>query len=163
MARSAYWLSAPRFNSEVNLWAKQWAQILKARVREKASGEILQRRTGALYESIRVVGNQYGFTVRGLPYGTALDRGFTRRPYTVVPRIKNFLKFRAKSGDTVFARKVEIPETVFEPKPIFSEAWKELLPRMSADLQKRMGEMAGNEVREVIQGNTRRFELNVSL
>ena len=161
--KSAYWLSVSRSNQEVNLWAKQWAQVVKDRVRQKVSGEVLQKRTGRLYRSIRVIGNQYGFTVRGEPYGMALDRGFIRKAYTVVPKIKNYLKFVAKSGDTVYATRVNIPKTVFEPKPAFSEAWNELLPTMSQDLQRRLGGLASNAVRETLIEHQRRFTIDIKL
>lgn len=128
-------------------WAWKWARKVKQQARRNANNQILRRRTGRFYRSIKteveVVKTESavgfagtGFTLTAIDYGIAQDVGFTRKAFTVRPREKKALKFRTKQGDEVFAAKVRIPRTTFEETRVLSSAVEDNLSAMSTDLAK---------------------------
>ena len=101
------------------------------RVREKLSGEVLQRRSGRLYDSIQksvvVVGDRVTgrvFSDGSVPYSTIQEQGGTTSPHDIVFRDAKALRFEI-AGGTVFAARVHHPGSRIPAARYLGSTWAE--------------------------------------
>lgn len=100
-----------------------------ARTTRRASGDVIKVRSGHLRQSIGIPvvrqtsgGAEGEFTVRA-KYGPFLEHG--TRPYKIVPRRGQALRFLDRSGAVRFAKSVNHPG--LRPRPFFAPSWNETI------------------------------------
>ena len=104
----------PRMHLELKRAMQRVTLRLKIRVQQKLSGQVLQRRTGRLYDSIHSTVMDDGQRVVGIVgsnvvYARIHEYGGQTRPHLITVRHAMALAFEGKNGEMVFRKSVNHP------------------------------------------------------
>jgi hypothetical protein len=102
---------------------------LLAKMRAKASGDVVQVRSGAYLESFKsqVRETAHGISAKALtsdPIAPILEHGGTQPPHQIRPKNARALHFLGNSGET-FAMVVAFPGAILKPHPVVQSTFEE--------------------------------------
>lgn len=108
-------------------------QQLAQRVKAKLSGQVLNKRSGRLYNSVQTeliedAQQVYGQVSagKGVPYAKIHEYGGRTKPHVILPKNGKVLRFVSKSGDVVFATRVNHPGSLIPERSYMRSSLTEM-------------------------------------
>lgn len=139
------------------LLKKVWELVLKIEAyikTNKLNGQVLNRRTGKLARSIasevednfeRIIG--IIFQSADVPYGAIHEFGGKTAAHVIVPKKASVLRFWDKSGQKVFARKVNHPGSVMPERSYMRSSLSDFSTQISLGLKEAVVNAVAAEAR----------------